>query len=284
MGKEKLTAEMSAKSAGANPQQAAMARQALQMSQKMFEMFQPVRKGDRLEVVQEGPGGIAAMGMSVALLLPAVQAAREAARRAQSMNNMKQIGLAILNHENANKSLPARAMLGKDGKPLLSWRVQMLPYLEANDLYRQFHLDEPWDSPNNKKLIDQMPAVFRNPSSNAPPNTTTYLAPVGPGTLFEGDKGRSMKEVRDGAANTIMLVEANDDQAVIWTKPDDWRYDPQKPLSRPRQRAPEPVRRDVLRRTHSEHRGRHRSDRLESVADVRRPRGRRSAIGSLMRV
>jgi uncharacterized protein DUF1559 len=150
--------------------------------------------------------------------------------RDSSISNMKQLGLGMNVYHGANESFPARAIFDKNGKPLLSWRVQMLLYLDQGALYDKFHLDEPWDSPHNKKLIEPMPAVFRSPQSEAPTNTTTYLVPVGPGTLFEGNKGRSFREITDGSSNTIMLVEANDDQAVIWTKPDDLEYDQQDPM------------------------------------------------------
>ncbi len=163
-------------------------------------------------------------------LQPAAEAKRDDSPRARSINNMKQIGLSMLFYESAQKGYPARAVFDKNGKPLLSWRVLILPYLEKGNLYNQFHLDEPWDSPNNKKLIEQMPAAFRSPSSKAPANMTTYLVPVGPGMLFEGNKGCSMREVTDGTSRTVMLVEANDDQAVIWTKPDDFEYDQQDPM------------------------------------------------------
>ena len=104
----------------------------------------------------------AASGVLVALLLPAVQSAREAARRAQCVNNLKQIGLAMHNYHDANGHFP-RAVVGKDGKRLLSWRVAILPYIEQQGLYNKFKLDEPWDSPHNKALINEMPTTLRLP-------------------------------------------------------------------------------------------------------------------------
>ena len=97
----------------------------------------------------------------LALLLPAVQAAREAARRAQCTNNLKQIGLAMHNYASANGAFPPAAIYDANGKPLLSWRVLILPYLEQDSLYKQFHLAEPWDSPHNKRtLLAQVPPLF----------------------------------------------------------------------------------------------------------------------------
>jgi prepilin-type processing-associated H-X9-DG protein len=206
------------------------------MSGRMLEAFRPVRKGDTLSLSTKGLGNsqvapVAVIGVLVALLLPAVQAAREAARRAQSMNNLKQIGLAMLNDENTRGTYPARANFDKQGKPLLSWRVHVLPYIEQNALYRQFHLDEPWDSEHNKKLIPLMPKLYANPSGMARPGMANYLAVCGKGLMFDGEKGRKVADITDGTSNTIMVVEADDDHAVIWTRPEDWQFDPQHPMA-----------------------------------------------------
>ena len=162
-------------------------------------------------------------------LQPAAEAKREDLRRAESINNLKQILIAMHGYHDAHKRFPPRAVFDKSGKPLLSWRVLLLPYLDEEGLYKQFRLDEPWDGPHNKKLIAKMPQCFRSPASEAPPNTTTYLVPAGKGTLFEGTKGLSVRDVRDGTSNTVMLVEAGDAEAVPWTKPDDFEVDPSDP-------------------------------------------------------
>jgi hypothetical protein len=114
----------------------------------------------------------------------------------------------------------------------LSWRVYLLPYLGQEKLYKEFHLDEPWDSEHNKKLIVRMPAVFR---SSANPKLiadfkTTYLAPLGEATMWPGAKGVRIADVTDGTSNTILLVDANDDKAVVWTKPEDLDYDAKEPM------------------------------------------------------
>lgn len=180
-------------------------------------------KGQQSEMVY-----VAVAGVLVALLLPAVQAAREAARRNQSMNNMKQLMLSLLNYESANRTYPAYANFDAEGKPLLSWRVHILPYLEQQALYQQFHLDEPWDSDHNKKLIAKMPPVFLDPSSKlaATEGKSSYLGVKGEGYLFDGsEKGKSMRELTDGTSNSIALVSVDDDNAAIWTKPGDWEPD-----------------------------------------------------------
>ena len=112
----------------------------------------------------------AVSGILVALLLPGGASRREAARRSQSMNNMKNIMLALLNYESARKAFPAHANYSADGKPFLSWRVHVLPFnLEQQALYDQFHLDEPWDSEHNKTLIARMPEFYLDPSSGRLP-------------------------------------------------------------------------------------------------------------------
>jgi len=160
-----------------------------------------------------------------ATMLPAVQAAREAARRAQCTNNLKQIALAMANYESANNAFPKPAITDKQGKPLLSWRVSILPFLEQGPLYSKFKLDEPWDSPNNKALLKMMPPPYLCPSrARVEPFTTTYQVFTGPGALFENGKGVGLAEITDGTSNTLMVVEAQ--KEVPWTKPDDLSFDP----------------------------------------------------------
>jgi hypothetical protein len=177
-------------------------------------------------IVTGGITSFMVVPIMVALLLPAVQAAREAARRNQSLNNIKQILLGQQNYLDTRGTFPAAG--SKSG---LSWRVHILPFIEEEALYKQFHLDEPWDSEHNRQLISQMPAVFENPGSEAPPGKTSYLAVTGPGTAFgDGEKGPTPRDISDGLRNTILIVEANPDQAVEWTKPDDWKFDPNNPM------------------------------------------------------
>jgi hypothetical protein len=121
------------------------------------------------------------------------------------------------------------ASVGKDGKPLLSWRVYILPFVDENALFQQFHLDEPWDSPHNRTLIDKMPSVYRLPMSKTEKGRTNYLLPVGNGAVFEADKPTEFKDIKDGLGNTIMTVAVDDEHAVIWTKPEDWSFDPKDP-------------------------------------------------------
>ncbi len=171
-------------------------------------------------VTQVGPAGVA---VAIGLLLPAVAQAREAARRSQGKNNLKQIGLAMHNFHDVNKKFPAAANVDQKGKQLLSWRVHVLPFVEQAPLYQQFHLDEPWDSEHNKELIKNMPPAYSSPNHEdlAREGKTVYLVPTGKSTAFEGQEGLGIADITDGTSNTIMAVEAHRDAAVIWTKPDD---------------------------------------------------------------
>lgn len=174
-------------------------------------------------------GGFASPSVMAGLLLPAVSSAREAARRAQSSNNVKQILLAMHNYHDSMNAFPPAYSADKEGKPLLSWRVHILPYIEEKELYDQFRLDEPWDSEHNKKLIEKMPAIYRSPNSAAEAGKTNYLTIRGKNTVFSGAKGGKMRDIVDGTSNTIVLIESPDAAAVPWTKPDDFEFDPENP-------------------------------------------------------
>ncbi len=157
-------------------------------------------------------------------LVEAVRQARDAAARMSSINNLKQLALAMYNYNDAYGNFPANAVYDKNGKPLLSWRVLVLPYIEQDALYKEFHMDEPWDSDNNKKLLEKMPPLFAAGDEQALKNHEThYEAIVGKGAIFDGNKGVKITDITDGTSNTIMLVEAK--KAVPWTKPEDVPFD-----------------------------------------------------------
>jgi hypothetical protein len=176
----------------------------------------------------------------VALLVPAVHKVRRAAETVQSQNNLKRITLAMHMHHDTAARFPPAASCGPDGKPLLSWRVALLPYMEEQALYKQFRLDEPWDSPHNKPLLGRMPAVYAHPAEPAASaeGLTVYQVLVGPHAAFEPvpgpgkgpPRGLSVAAFSDGTSTTWLAAEA--DQPVPWTKPEDLAYDPKGPLPR----------------------------------------------------
>ncbi len=101
---------------------------------------------------------------TVAFLMSAYRSAGEAARRAWCINNLKQIGFALHNYHETWKQFPPAAITDKNGKPLLSWRVAILPFTDHSQLHEKFHLDEPWDSPHNFALLKEMPSYYACPS------------------------------------------------------------------------------------------------------------------------
>ena len=226
----KMMLEQVDEAATGDPVMEASAKYAQRMADRTMGMLRPKRDGIKLTLgaASGEQGHVVIIAMLVTLLLPAVQAAREAARRTQSLNNSKQIILGLLNHEAATLEFPAHAIYA-DGKPTLSWRVAILPYLDEKELYDKFHLDEPWNSPHNKELIPLMPDVFRHPSSKAELGLTHYQGIQGENCFFTGDKtARKMGQITDGTSRSIALVAA--DEAVAWTKPDDFDFNARDPL------------------------------------------------------
>jgi hypothetical protein len=140
----------------------------------------------------------------------------------KAKNNLKQIALAWHNYEAANGNMPSNEQDAK-GKALLSWRVQILPYIEEDALYKQFKMDEPWDSENNKKLIDEMPKIFAPIRVKADAGMTFYQSFTGKNALLKPGQKLTLANIPDGTSNTFMVVEAA--KPVIWTKPDDLPFD-----------------------------------------------------------
>jgi hypothetical protein len=180
-------------------------------------------------VATGGAAGAIALGFA----LPAIQKIRAAAARTKSMNNLNQIGLAIHSYHDANNRFP-EDIKDKNGKPILSWRVAILPYIEQQALYNQFKLDEPWDSANNKKLSQARIPVFESPQFPPPAEgadsygLTYYKGIAGPGTMFDPKGKLSFADVTDGLSNTVMVIEDGD--PIPWAKPGDYPFDPKKPL------------------------------------------------------
>jgi hypothetical protein len=169
-----------------------------------------------------------------------------------SSNNLHQIGLAMHSYNANYGRLPPAVVYDKDGKPLYSWRVLLLPFLERNDLAQEFHYDEAWDSPHNKTLLERIPKVYQHPGDPSSTNSH-YLVFDSPGCAFNsktssglprpfpllprpitgqvfeaGIPSRIPATFLDGLSNTILVIEA--DESVPWTKPVDLSYVPSQPL------------------------------------------------------
>lgn len=151
------------------------------------------------------------------------------AARQRSANNLRGLMQALFRYHDVNDHFPPAAIYDKSGKPLLSWRVLLLPYFDEDDLFAQFHLDEPWDSKHNKPLLAKIPKMYAPPLPGRTKNkhATFYQVFAGKGAMFDG-AGTSITDIKDGLVCTIAVVEAA--EAVPWTKPADLPYDDKKPL------------------------------------------------------
>ncbi len=204
-----------------------------QVAGKAFSTTSPEGKepAARLATIGEIGGTIPALPArrslpAMAMRQPPPPLRQDAAPDDVSSRNFRQIGLALHNHHDVHKTFPPAYRSGRDGKPLLSWRVLILPHLEQQPLFDQFRLDEPWDSEHNKRLIPQMPAVFRSPLSRAGPGKTNYLGVGGQRGIFPGKETINLARIQDGTSNTIAVVEVDDTAAIEWTRPGDFEPNP----------------------------------------------------------
>jgi len=160
----------------------------------------------------------------VPLLLPAFCRAREVARRSMCANQLKQIALALHNYHDTYGCLPPPVVRDSQGRPMHSWRVLLLPFLEHKPIYDRYDFNEPWDGPKNRALLSKMPYVYRCPSAGGPddaPGLTNYLVVTGPGTLWpdDGSCGR-FANCKDGLSRTLLVLECASSD-VYWTEPRD---------------------------------------------------------------
>lgn len=167
--------------------------------------------------------GLAIVFVLAALLLPAMRrgGGREASRRTQCKNNLKQIGLALYNYQSKYHALPPAYTVDAAGKPLHSWRTLILPWVEQLDLYNMIDLSKPWDDPANAEAYKTVPSVYRCPSVALPPGFTSYLGIVGTNACFHPTAPRAFSEMTDGTENTLMVIEVAQEQAVHWMAPQD---------------------------------------------------------------
>jgi hypothetical protein len=168
-------------------------------------------------------------GLVVALLLPAVQRSTGGGFRPRCQNNLKQIGLSLHNYHEEYGSIPPAYVIDQDGRPLYSWRVLILPFVDQAPLYNKLHLDEPWDSPHNRPLLDVDMPVFRCPTDKRATDEsgtefskgmTNYFAVVGPETMWPAPNVCRFEDVTDGLSNTILVVEVAN-SGIHWAEPRD---------------------------------------------------------------
>ncbi len=157
------------------------------------------------------------------LVISARPASRESAHRVQCQNNLKQIGLALQAYHSQYGSFPPAFVTDANGKPLYSWRVLILPFLDRSDLANQIRRDEAWDGANNAKLTRTTLPVFTCPTDpqfkESSPDFTSYLAVVGPHTAWSGATPRKLSDF-ENPGNTILVVESAN-SGIHWAAPRD---------------------------------------------------------------
>ncbi len=218
--------------------------------------------GKYQRVFSHAVGGLittVALTLLVAASFYAISAVEAAAQTTASLEHLRELAIGMHSHHDTRGALPSRASYapdepnqppGRQGKPLLSWRVHLLPHIGQAVLWGQFKHDEPWDGPHNRQFISRMPSVFASPGRDLGEGKTCYLVPISNderfATAFPSGLTRWKSEqpwqacpcytlgctfgsMIDGTSNTIMIVEVPPEKAVIWTKPDDWEVDPSDP-------------------------------------------------------
>ena len=195
-------------------------------------VFQVLREAlDNVSINLEGNFLVLTTTMTAEQLTRLVEAVGDDAARSADQRNLTlarsrldQIGSAIFRFHQFHGRLPLGdqpPLQYRDGKPLLSWRVHLLPFLREQKLYEQFHLDEPWDSEHNLKLVAKIPHVYTSPRDGDLKGKSCYLAPSGEGTVFGEQQAIGFDDISDGLRQTALVVQVGSDQAVPWTRPGD---------------------------------------------------------------
>jgi type II secretory pathway pseudopilin PulG len=165
--------------------------------------------------------GLVCGGVLIALLLPAVSAARNAAQTMQASNNLKQVGLAFHNYHSAYRQLPAAAATDATGNPIWSWRVALLPFVEEPGIWDQWVKNRAWDSPANDHLLVPTPLAYASPMEANPASDQTHIFAVrSPQSMMSGAAGLKFAEVTDGLSNTILAVYLPR-RSTSWAAPND---------------------------------------------------------------
>lgn len=194
------------------------------------------RHGDEITIHSRGnlpaSGTLCSLPALAALGLPTAHLAYESHRRETSLSNLRTLCNATLAYQADKGHLPPLYLPTKQGGPGLSWRVALLPYLGQQQLFDAFHLDEPWDSPHNRPLVEGMPDVYRSTLGTTKSGMTNYLGVQGEkSVLVEPTAPIKLEEVTDGDGMTLLAVEANDELAVEWTRPMEYVWSAENPTA-----------------------------------------------------
>jgi prepilin-type processing-associated H-X9-DG protein len=164
--------------------------------------------------------GLVLAVLALAVLIPLGTASKGTITRSDCRNNLRQIGLALQQYHDAYGSFPPAYVADANGKPMHSWRVLLLPYLENRMLYQQYDFNEPWDGPNNRRLAKYCITCFRCPHSTSPFAETNYVVAIGSRTLWPGAAGGSFDDIPDGTPQTVLVVETAN-SGIVWSEPRD---------------------------------------------------------------
>ena len=180
------------------------------------------KRRSRRRIVFWCAGGTVLLVFGFFFLLPSICAVRITDRRMACENNLQNIAQALHNYHAEHGSFPPAYVADEKGRPIHSWRVLILPYMEESRLYEKYRFDEPWDGPNNRKLASQMPALFRCPSHRYQDDEfhTSYVAIVGPNSVFPGPDATRLEDISADLKETMLVADVNQ-RAVHWMSPDD---------------------------------------------------------------
>jgi prepilin-type processing-associated H-X9-DG protein len=174
-----------------------------------------------LKIVMAIPVTLAILVLLATLLFPSIEISRAEARRSQCRINLKQIGLALHKYHNEYNSFPPAYTVDTDGRHLHSWRALLLPYLDQIAVHKQIDFGKPWDDPANDEARTVSPFVYACPAGEAKPGNSTYLAITVQGGLFAPGTSTRMADIKDGPANTLLVVEVPGNRSVHWMAPTD---------------------------------------------------------------
>ena len=216
----KGTADLVLKDIQDNPSTVISTTQFTDRLKKITEQFTPTINDETQLVLMIDRSKAVAFEQTVVQLVAWLQTAQSFSWANQCSLNLKALSVAFNKYKDDKGEYPPAWTTDPLGKPLHSWRVLILPYLDEEDLYNTIRLDEPWDSPHNRQFHTKMPTVFRCPASiNATNSTTTYALVVGPDTFPEGPKAMKPEDLQDAADATIQIVERKN--PVCWMKPEE---------------------------------------------------------------
>lgn len=132
--------------------------------------------------------------------------------------------MALQQYHDAFGCFPPAYVADENARPMHSWRVLILPFVDQQELYKRYRFDEPWDGPNNRKLHDVIVPLYSCPSEPKRGSATSYVVVTGPETAWRGGTSLSLGDIRDGTSQTISVAEVASG-SVHWMEPRDLEFD-----------------------------------------------------------